>query len=312
MKAGSKLGLGTVQWGMPYGIANVSGQPSPAEIDKMIERARDQGVTLLDTAWAYGEAESVLGSLVAASRGFDIVTKTRPLSVGIEPGQDEANAVGEGFLQSLQRMRCSSAYGLLVHRAEDLLSASGDSLWRMLQSLKARGLVAKLGVSVYHPHELEAVCGIYSIDIVQLPLNIYDQRFLESGLLTRLQARGVEIHVRSAFLQGLLLMPAASLPACFDSIRERQGRLHRAQEDMGLSPLEGALGYCLCREEVDRVIVGCETAVQLAGIFEAERKIGSGNMDALDSYALADPQVILPSHWPAMPAESSGARESVA
>jgi len=222
------------------------------------------------------------------------------------------SAVGEGFLQSLQRIGCQSAYGLLVHRAEDLLSTFGDSLWQSLQSLKAQGLAGRLGVSVYHPRELEAICTRYPIDIVQLPLNIYDQRFLESGLLTRLKARGVEIHVRSAFLQGLLLMPAARLPACFDSIRERQGRLHRAQEDMGLSPLEGALGYCLCREEVDRVIVGCETAVQLAGIFEATRKIGSRNMDALDSYALTDPQVILPSHWPAMSAESFGVRESVA
>lgn len=312
MNPGSKLGLGTVQWGMRYGVANVSGQPSLAEVDKMIEQARGQGVTLLDTAWAYGEAESVIGSLVAGLRGFDIVTKTRPLDHGIAVGRDAVTAVGEGFLQSLQRMRCQSVYGLLVHRAEDLLSTFGDSLWKALQSLKARGLVGKLGVSVYHPHELEAVCARYSIDIVQLPLNIYDQRFLQSGLLTRLKAQGVEIHVRSAFLQGLLLMPAARLPACFDSIRERQVRLHRAQEDMGLSPLEGALGFCLCRDEVDRVIVGCETAAQLAGICEATRKIGSRKLDALDSYALADPQVILPSQWPDMSAESIAARESVA
>lgn len=310
MKPGSKLGLGTVQWGMRYGVANLSGQPSLAEVDKMIEQARDQGVTLLDTAWAYGEAESVLGRLVVASRGFDIVTKTQPLAIDL--GHDAVSAVGEGFLQSLERMRCQSVYGLLVHRAEDLLSTFGDSLWQALQSLRARGLVGKLGVSVYHPRELEAICANYSIDIVQMPLNIYDQRFLQSGLLTRLKAQGVEIHVRSAFLQGLLLMPAARLPAGFDAIREGQGRLHRAQEAMGLSPLDGALGYCLCREGVDRVIVGCETAAQLAGIFEATRKIGARNMDALDCYALTDPQVILPSHWPDMSADSFGARESVA
>jgi aryl-alcohol dehydrogenase-like predicted oxidoreductase len=300
MSACARIGLGTVQWGMPYGIANTTGQPAGAEVANTLRRGRQVGINLLDTAAAYGAAEARLGESDAAAQGFQIVTKTAPVNSDTIGGNDVA-AVLAAFARSLQRLKCGHVYGLMAHHADSLLAPEGARLWDALQELKRQGLVARIGVSVYTPAQLSGILDRFPIEIVQLPFNVYDQRFLRAGLLDRLQASGVEVHARSAFLQGLLLMPSDRLPGQFEAIREHHRRFHDKVAAAGLSPLAGSLGFCLAQPQIDKVIVGCESTSQLDGILDV---VDHGNFcdhdpifKQLELFALDDEAIINPSRW---------------
>lgn len=291
----AKLGLGTVQWGMPYGIANSTGQPTTEEVGNMLRLAKQHRVMLLDTAGTYGDAESTLGKQAAAAQGFKIVTKTPPVTSKNIRDQD-VSRVAVALRESLQRLQYEQVYGLLVHHADNLLLADGERLWGALQEVKSRDLVAKIGVSVYDPGQLSRILDRYPVDLVQLPFNLYDQRFLRAGLLDRLKSLGIEVHSRSAFLQGLLLMPPDSLSSSFESIRVHHARLYRALDTAGLTPLEGSLRFCLTQFQVDRVIVGCESSGQLGEIL----RVASGDNAGLshpESFALEDESIVNPARW---------------
>ncbi len=292
----AKLGLGTVQWGMPYGIANRSGQAAASDVGRMLQLAQDHGITLLDTAHSYGEAEKVLGRQGISSTSFRVITKTLPIKSG-SIGEQDAALVTAAFRESLQRLQCARVYGLLVHQADNLLMPGSERLWAALQALKTHGLVEKIGVSVYHPHQIRNILDRFRIDLVQLPFNLYDQRFAQTGLLRRLKQDGVEVHARSAFLQGLLLMPPDKLPDFFGVIRNHHARLHRQIGEANLTPLEACLQFCLTQADLDQVIVGCETAAQLAEILGAVKKVGS-YLPGPESYSLDDESIINPSRWP--------------
>lgn len=291
----AKLGLGTVQWGMPYGISNSTGQPTSEEVGSMLRLAAQCGVMLLDTASAYGDAETVLGDYSAAAQGFSIVTKTLPLKSENIRVQD-VSSVAEAFEESLRRLQCRRVYGLLVHHGDDLLIAEGERLWGALQELKSRDLVTKIGVSVYEPKQLSRILDRYPIDLVQLPFNLYDQRFLREGLLDRLKSCGVEVHSRSAFLQGLLLMPPDRLPGGFESVHVQHTRLYRELDAVGLTPLEGSLRFCLAQLQVDKVIVGCESAAQLGQIFRAASG-GGVKLPHPELLAVEDESIVNPTRW---------------
>lgn len=293
MTAARRLGLGTVQWGLDYGIANVAGRPADAEISAMLEMAAAAGIDTLDTAHAYGEAQAVLGRLKARRGGFRIVTKTAvPL-----PGADAAAAAVRGFADSLAVLGEDAVYALMAHRGGALLEADGHLLWAAMVAERAAGRVERIGVSVYAPEELAAILERYEPDIVQLPYNIYDQRFALSGLLDRLAARGVEVHTRSAFLQGVLAMPAEALPPHFAAIAGHHRRLHAAAAAAGCTPVEAALAFCLNDARIARVVIGCETATQLEGILSAAAVKSEATIN-FAAFALSDESIILPTHWP--------------
>jgi aryl-alcohol dehydrogenase-like predicted oxidoreductase len=290
----AKLALGTVQWGMSYGIANRTGQASAADIARMLELARGCGVSVLDTARAYGDAEKAVGAQAGAG-AFRVVTKL---------AADRSDSIGDAALEaarasvteSLRNLGRERVYGCLVHNARNLLVSGGERLWGLLTELRASGVVARIGASVYEPAELEQVLERYPLDLVQLPFNVYDQRFLRSGLLAALKQSGVEVHARSAFLQGLLLLAPADMPERFAALRPHQARLHRALADNGLTPLAGALQFALRTAEIDHVVVGAETHGQLQEIIAAAgAKVGAPA--ALDDFALSDETVINPSNW---------------
>jgi aryl-alcohol dehydrogenase-like predicted oxidoreductase len=285
-----KLGLGTVQWGQGYGIANVGQRrPDHAEIGVMLGRAHAAGIDLLDTAEVYGEAETVIGRHAADLDGWRIVTKTAPAA-------GEAGAVEASLAQSLRRLRRPELYGLLLHRQDDLTTTDGPTIWSALQRLKSQHLVAKIGVSVYDPEQLERILDQVDIDLVQLPFNLYDQRFLRAGWLDRLQRTGVEVHARSAFLQGLLLMTPEAMPAQFAAWSDHQRRLYRAIDALGISALTASLRFCLQQPGIDRVIVGCEAPGQLDGIVQAAAAC-SAMLSEPEAFALDDGAVIDPRRW---------------
>lgn len=291
----AKLGLGTVQWGMPYGISNVAGQTGASEVARILDRARGAGVSLLDTAHGYGDAERVLGECAAASQGFAIVTKTPPHRRPLEPA--DVARFEAACSESLRRLDAQQLEALLVHSADNLLGPNADRLWAALEEIRGDGRARKIGVSVYHPGQLERIVERFRVDLVQLPYSVFDQRFTRSGALAALKREGIEVHARSAFLQGLVLMQPGTLPPHFASIARRHADLHRALREAGMSPLEGALRHCLARPDLDRVVVGCENLAQLGEILRAAPGEFPGTIDT-SVFAIEEERIIDPSQWP--------------
>ena len=295
-----KLGLGTVQWGTAYGIANHTGMANAETVAGILRLAQAAGVITLDTAAAYGSAEDVLGIQGASGLGFEIVTKTLPLKGLQADPAIAAQQVRDRFLISLEKLGAPSVYGLLVHHAADLLAPGGDLVWEVLSGLRREGLVRKIGCSNYHPAELMQLMERYDLNLVQVPLNVYDQRFLRSGALAAAKARNVEIHARSAFLQGLLVMQEANLPVHFNAIRAHHGRFHQACRTAGVSPLQAALEFVTGCPLVDKAIVGCESIEQFREILAAAESAPSsmGRDDALSLLSLDDEAYTNPGRWP--------------
>jgi len=183
--------------------------------------------------------------------------------------EDVGTWVTQQVNASLARMNVTSVYGLLLHRSAQLLDANGTELYRALQVLKESGQVQKLGVSIHSPSELDVLIPQYHFDLVQAPFNLVDQRLYRSGWMQRLKDQGVEVHTRSVFLQGLLLMAQADIPAKFSPWNELWISWHRWLVNHDASAVEACLAFSLSYLEIDRVVVGADNVRQLNQIIDA-------------------------------------------
>lgn len=285
----NRLALGTVQFGLPYGIANQAGQVSRPEARKMLRLAAAKGIDTLDTAIAYGESEICLGEV--GCQNFKLVTK---LPAVPDNCSDIANWINEQVLASLGRLGVNSVYGLLLHRSEQLLGRDGKVIFKALQNLKETGSVEKTGVSIYAPGELEALTSQYHFDLVQAPFNIIDRRLSTSGWLQRLKQEGVEIHTRSAFLQGLLLMPRSAIPGKFMPWAGILGKWHDWLECHSFAAVKASLAYPLSFPEIDRVVIGADSKNQLEQIIGAAL---GGIPEEFPDLHSEDENLINPAYW---------------
>lgn len=284
-----KLALGTVQFGLAYGVANTSGQVSRDAAKAILQLAQQTGMDTLDTANAYGQSESVLGHI--GVQNWMVVTKLPAVPNGC---LDFTQWVQSETLASMRRLGVTGLYGLLLHRPEQLLEANGEVLFAALQSLKAQGLVQKIGVSIYGPAELDALSGRYAFDLVQAPLNLVDRSFVTSGWAQRLQNEGVEVHTRSTYLQGLLLMPKDKRHTKFERWRDIWTEWDNWLEATRLTPLQACLRYTHSLDCIDRVVVGVDSVTQLEDAIAAVQ----GVLPSLPKFkALQDNRLINPATW---------------
>lgn len=263
-----RLILGTAQFGMSYGIANSKGKINFDQAVMMLEVARTAGIDTLDTAISYGDAESILGRIGVSN--FRLVSKLPGLPKPISAVDDW---VFSQTKSSLDRLGLSRLDCLLLHAPDDLFGSYGAELLGGILRVQDAGLVEKIGVSVYSPDQLETLLNKFSFQVVQIPANIFDRRFSETGWLSRLANAGIEVHARSIFLQGLLLMPADLIPNKFgpnsDHIKKWLTWLSR--EAYGVSPVQACLAHVASYQEIDRLVVGADSLIQLKEILTASQ-----------------------------------------
>lgn len=285
-----RLALGTVQFGLPYGIANLVGQVTRVEAQAMLQLAFESGIDTLDTAIGYGESETCLGEV--GVKNFKIVTKLPSLPTNC---RDIAGWIQGQTSASMVRLSVEHLHCLLLHRSEDLLGSNGKLLYRTLMQLKDRGQLGKLGVSIYSPAELDAITKLFDLDLVQAPFNLIDQRLHSSGWLDRLKSMGIEVHTRSVFLQGLLLMPQAAIPRQFARWGALWYRWHKWLFENNASAVQACLAFPLAFEGVDRVVVGADNAKQLAQIVDAS--VSPPPLAKLPNLQSDDVDLINPACW---------------
>jgi aryl-alcohol dehydrogenase-like predicted oxidoreductase len=289
------LGLGTAQFGARYGVSNLAGPPSQAEINAIMETADDCGIVVVDTAPAYGSSEAKIGRALHASHKFRIVSKTPVLDTN-DVGRHELGRLRASLEQSLKRLHQDQLYGLLVHRVDDLFLPHGARLIEAMQELVAAKLVQHIGVSVYNAQQIDQVLELFTPSLIQVPLNVFDQRLVHSGHLRHLKTKGVEIHARSVFLQGLLLMEPDRLPVYFSPIRERFSTYRNLLASKHLRPIEGALSFPAQLPEVDVVLIGVNRPAELTEIVGAARAVNGSRLE-MSALAVDDEAMIDPSLW---------------
>lgn len=302
-----KLGLGTVQLGMPYGIANQLGQPSRQEAINMLNFARDNGIELLDTATGYGESETIIGEYFASYSNskenispMKVVTKISLISEVIKYTAEEMYQLLKGRLkESLTRLNMDVVDYCLLHSPINLYSHDMKVV-QALKNLKEDGFIRKIGASVYTPDQVKQFLNINGLDIIQVPLNIFDHRLISLGYLNMLREKGIEVHARSVFLQGLLMLPADGVPHSLSEVKRPLELLKNLAVKIKLTPAQLALLFVRDLKEIGRVIVGCESLEQL------KDNINTMKMPKIDSYIKAEisksfvniPEYILdPSKW---------------
>ena len=285
----SQLALGTVQFGLPYGLSNQSGQVSPPAVKAMLQLASSHSIDMLDTAIVYGSSESRLGQ--AGTSAFKVVSKLPEVPATCK----DINAwVKEQVAGSLARLGINSLYGVLLHKPDQLLEEKGVEIYQALQRLKQIGNIQKIGVSIYAPQQLDALVHRYSFDLVQAPLNLLDRRLQTSGWLQKLALKGVEVHTRSVFLQGLLLMPQAAVPAWFAQWSDVWAKWYEWLLAHDVSALQACLAYPLSLAGVSRVVVGADSPDQLAQIISAASQAPIADLPDLQS---TDENLLNPARW---------------
>ena len=206
-----KLALGTAQFGYNYGITNKNGKISLKAGKKILEFAEKSGMNTIDTAMNYGNCEQQLGKL--GVKNWFIISKLPPIPNNCD---DISSWISSKIEFSLNSLKVDYLGGLLLHRPEQLLKKNGSMIYDNLLNLKKIGKVSKIGISIYDPLELDNICSQFKFDIVQVPFNIFDRRLFYSGWLKRLKIEGIEVHVRSVLLQGLLMSSIKKTPSGFE------------------------------------------------------------------------------------------------
>lgn len=285
----SRLALGTAQFGLSYGVANVLGQVGEEAVRDMLRHAFGAGLRTLDTAIAYGNSEACLGRLGVSD--WEVVTKLPPLP---SDETDVSRWVKEQVMGSLARLGLQHLPVLLLHRPDDLLEGAGPRYIKTLLDLQGSGRVGAVGVSIYAPGELDRLWPVFRPAVVQAPLNVLDRRLVRSGWLARLNDAGVRVMARSAFLQGLLLLPRQRRPDYFRAWARLLDEWLNVCEQSGRSPLVCALGYALSEPGVDRVVVGADSLVQLEEIIAAaSMPLGLSALELCSD----DPDLVEPWRW---------------
>ncbi len=292
----TQLGLGTVQFGMPYGISNQRGQTSRDELAAILALAMRSGIHFLDTATLYGDSESALGAALSPTHPFCIVTKAPDFGPATDTGRD-AIKLTQTFERSLANLRQQKVYGLLVHNADDLLRPGADAVWQAMRELRTQGLVEKIGASVYTAAQIDFVLAHFDPTLIQVPVNIVDQRLIQSGHLSKLKSRNIEIHARSVFLQGLLLMRPQDMPHYFHQFEPELSNYTAFLARHGLSPLEGALSFMRHVEQVDVALVGVSCRAQMQECIRAFH-VARKSITDFSAAACHNEMLLNPASWP--------------
>ena len=277
----SKIVLGTVQFGLNYGINNFNGQVKISDIQTILSFSKSAGIHTLDTAFLYGNSEENLGQ--CNLENFKIVSKLPPCEVG------EIEATLEKTLQRLQQKKL---YGYLFHHFSTY--QKDEKTIDTLQVLKAKGKVQKIGFSLYNPSELEMLFDKnIHFDLVQVPYNLFDQRF--DDYFPLLKAKGVEIHTRSAFLQGLFFKDLNKIPPYFNSVLPQLNQLHK----YGIEKAALCLNFVVANTNIDKVVIGVDGVEQLKINIESLKELSKVQLirAELKSLKIDNEAITNPSLW---------------
>jgi aryl-alcohol dehydrogenase-like predicted oxidoreductase len=280
--------LGSAQFGSDYGVTNKTGQIQLNELEKILKYSKANNINTIDTASAYGDSEKNIG--LFNKLNFKIISKLPLLELEIPEINNEINKI---VSSSLNNLRTKSLDTLLLHSPRQMLTQAGDTIYESLISIKNRGLVNNIGISVYDTETLIDISKKYDFDVVQAPVNIFDRRFISDEITNILIKKNIKLHARSIFLQGILLNPL-NLHNYFqkweDTFYDYQEWLNEAR----LTPLNACIQFLLKNSNIDSILFGVDSLKQLKDIIES---IDNDYNLTIPEFFFSDIDLINPTKW---------------
>jgi aryl-alcohol dehydrogenase-like predicted oxidoreductase len=282
----NRIGIGTAQFGMNYGINNITGVIPQNEVYEILNFALQYDIELLDTASSYGMSEKVIGNYPYRER-FKIVSKFSNCKV---------NEIDNLLKTSLNYLKTDSIYGYLFHSFKDF--KNNTELLQKLKDIQSLGKIRKLGFSLYLTAELDFLLdNDIEFEILQIPYNIFDRRF--EDFLPILKSRNVEVHTRSVYLQGLIFRNLKELSPHFNDYKSKLLSLDEVANNLDVSKQELALNFCLSNKLIDKVIIGIDNLNQLKETILSVEKYDliNNNVSIFDKFKTEDEKFLLPFNW---------------
>ena len=287
----SKLILGTVQFGLDYGVNNTAGKPSKENIKSILDSAYNSGIQLLDTAEAYGDSQNKIGEYHNNSTNkFNVITKFSSNTEGLS-----LNIV-ERVYNNLKILDVDKLYCYMFHSFDDF-NKYFEKYRKDLLTLKRDGIINNIGVSLYSNDELESVLKFNEITLVQLPFNLLDNNNKRGNIIKKAKAKGIEIHTRSAFLQGLFFKNTSEFTVKIKPLGPYLNLLNDlCDEHYKMNDL--ALNYVCNQKNIDKVLIGVDSVQQLASNMLSEKKMITkelaNNIECID---VKETKLLNPSNW---------------
>jgi aryl-alcohol dehydrogenase-like predicted oxidoreductase len=285
----NKLILGTVQFGIPYGINNQLGQTPLEEVHEILDFAFEHGIVFLDTAAAYGISEKIIGDYLSnnPAKNFRIITKFDLKKHG---------NLRESFLSSLQNLRQEHIDTIMYHSFSDYKNSASQQI-EFEKEFKGRKYT-NFGVSVYSNIELEEVIDLGFFDIVQLPFNLLDNEYQRGDLLKEAKKKGIEIHTRSVFLQGLFFMNLDKIPVSLRELVPSLKAIHEICHTEKMDIAELSLMYPLSKKYIDAVLLGVDSVNHLRkNINSLGHNLATDLQSRIDDIKIENPNLLNPSLW---------------
>lgn len=283
----NKIILGTVQFGLNYGINNNCGKPEVSQVFKMLEIAAESGIEILDTADAYGNASEILGEFNKLHPGyFKINTKFKA----------EQGPVDLQLVKSFEHLSVSTINTYFFHSFSDF--KNNPNLLIELGQLKEKGSIQKIGVSVYGNDEFEMAFNTKEVDVIQFPFNLLDNRFQRGRLISQAKAKGKELQIRSVFLQGLFFKPIEDIMAKLTPLKPYLKILFELANEYNFAIENLALLYAFSQPEVDYVIIGVDNQVQLKkNLIALQQNISLEIIEIINKIAVRETELLYPKNW---------------
>lgn len=290
-----KYCIGAAQFGLDYGLTNEFGKMPLAKVRSLLEYAQQKTpFDMIDTAHLYGDSESVLGRSLSHPSPFAIMTKS-PYFEHETIKQADRQHLKDCLNASLRLLDQPSLYAYMIHRGTDLLKPNAEYIIECLELYKDKGLIGKIGISAYDENEVQDVLHLFpQIELVQLPINLLDQNFFQSGALDDMQATGIEIHARSIFLQGLILADPNELAERFNPLKPALLAIHEAAVSLQTTPLALCINY-IKKIGVDGCIIGMSCQEDLVEINHS-LKFDFPELD-YSQFAVVSEPLLKPSNW---------------
>ena len=288
----SKLILGTVQFGLRYGINNTIGKLTEVQVFELLETAYELGIRTLDTAEAYGNAHSIISNFHKQSKKrFNIISKYSSSNF------DYPIDLVERIKVHCSNFNVNYLEGYMFHSYNDFkMNINNDP--NVLDNIKNSGLVKKIGVSVYSNDEIEDLLNFKNINLIQLPFNLFDNEYQRKEILEKAKKRNIEIHTRSVFLQGLFFKDINTLTNCLLPLKNNLSKLSLILKNYNISMDSLALNYPLNKTYVDKVLIGVDSLEQLKNNIKAtENDFDKSIYEKIDCIQIKNTKLLNPSNW---------------
>lgn len=295
----AKLCLGTVQFGMKYGINNKIGPPSKDDTFEMLDIAIENGITKIDTASAYGIAEELLGEYILKRKyknNVEIISKLRPNILDIEVGTVQ-NIVKNQVRKSLHTLQIEQLDGYLLHTPQYIYN---QQILDALQICKKDGLVKNIGISIYEIQDGFEAINTGIIDYVQLPYSVFDQRGEKDGFLVEAKKNNIEVYTRSAFLQGLTFMQKDEIPQSIEKAKNYLEIFDDLLKKYHVNRVNGLLNFVADNKNIDYLVLGVDNKEQLIKNIKIidNYKVSKEFIEEIkEKFQYIDKNIILPSLW---------------